>query len=75
MRATTMPKYVDGIASIVFRMPDDEPGCVRIWGIGCDAGGLDSPETLRKHLAKWIPKAEFVGVEIKPVRKYPHPKS
>lgn len=57
------PAERDGIATIMYRWKGD----TRRWSIGCDMV-QDNQETIRAHLARWIPGAEFVAVEFQHVR-------
>ena len=64
------PRFVDAVGTIVYRMPDSAPGYVLLWGVGCNAApGGDTADTLREHLARWRPDAEFVGCQIEIVRR------
>ena len=51
----------DGIAIIKF---------IRKWSIGCDLE-KDNEESIKEHLKKHIPEAEFVSVEFKEVKRAP----
>jgi hypothetical protein len=53
----------DGQAQIRYRLD----GAVREWGVGCDPV-RDTDQTLKAHLVRWIPRAEFLGVCITRVR-------
>lgn len=44
-----------------------EDGKKKQWSIGCLAS--ETPEHLKKHLAKWKPKAQFVRGEIIPDKR------
>lgn len=57
------PAERDGVAVITYRWKGD----TRRWSIGCDLV-QDNQETIRAHLARWIPGAEFVAVEFQQAR-------
>ncbi len=56
-------RFEDGQAQIRYR----EDGVVREWGIGA-AVGADNDDTLRAHLKRWRPNAEFMGCKITRVK-------
>lgn len=47
----------DAGCTLTIRMPD---GLLREWGIGA-AYGYDTEDSLRAHVAKWVPGAELVS--------------
>jgi len=54
-------KYPEGTALIRYRIAQGEP---RVWAVGA-LHGFDDAKTLRRHLRKWIPSAEFLGYATK----------
>lgn len=53
----------DGVAIIIYR----ENGRAKSWSIGCDLDH-DNEQTIRAHVKKWLPEAEFVRVEFVPAK-------
>jgi hypothetical protein len=64
MRALKFPNGRDGVAVIKYR----ENGEERTWGVGVLIG-VDNESTMRTHLARWKPEAEFVSVEFQEVKR------
>lgn len=57
-----VPTTSDAIGIIRYRYPTGEE---HEWAIGAHASE-DNEETLRKHLLRWRPGAEFISGEVRP---------
>ena len=55
-----LEKYPDDTAEIVYVLNGEQT----VWYIGATAD--DDEASLRAHLQKWIPNAEFISSRIKP---------
>lgn len=53
----------DGVAEIRYR----EDGVIHTWSVGADAVH-DTDDSMRAHLARWRPNAEYLGVRVTQVR-------
>ena len=69
MQSSIGEVYPDRIAIIQYRLRSPKNGAyfTEEWSIGCS--NEDNEKTIRAHLSKWKPKAEFQRVRFKDVKK------